>query len=350
MTQIKILLIEDEKDSAEVIKMTFEETEEFKVLVLPDALRVRECLKKHPVDAIICDYLIPGNISGMDVLRSLKTGRFKDIPFILYTGRGSEELEQEALKSGAFYYVQKGINSIEYLIYVVKDAVARKRSVDAAPNIIKAMKLHNSSTVHDLKNVFMSIGGFAELVKTTEDQKSREAMCDKILKNVEKAIAINKNSESFCQIAGVDERWIVLREVMSGIEIRYPNFKFVNKIPEDVEIFANPFIFADIFNCLLDNSQRHGGENVSEIKYSFSRDEKFVRFIFEDNGKGIPAEKKVKIFDKGFGDNTGLGLYLARESMGMCDGWIIETGKPGEGARFEILAPFYRYRRGLEKE
>ncbi|MFA5169341.1 MAG: response regulator [Candidatus Paceibacterota bacterium] len=342
---MKVLLIEDEPDAAEVIKKTFEEDGEFKVLILPDPSRVKECLKKHSVDAIICDYSIPGTVSGMDILRDLKTGQFKNIPFILYTGKGSEELEQEALKSGAFYYVQKGIDSIEYLIYVVKDAVARKRSVDAAPKIIKRMKLHNGTTVHDLKNIFTTIGGFTELLKTTEDPKSREAMCDKILKSVEKAIAINKNSEGFCQIAGVDERWIVLREVMSGIEMRYPSFKFVNKIPEDVEIFANPFIFSDIFNCLLENSQRHGGENISEIRYSFSKDENFVRFIFEDNGKGVPAEKKDKIFKKGFGDNTGLGLYLARESMEMCDGWIIETGKPGEGARFEILAPFYRYRR-----
>lgn len=349
MTKIKVLLIEDEPDAAEVIKNTFEEDGEFKVLVLQNPSRMKECLKKHSVDAIICDYLIPGSASGMDILRDLKTGQFKSIPFILYTGKGSEELEQEALKSGAFYYVQKGIDSIEYLIYVVKDAVARKKSIDAAPKIIKMMKLHSSSTAHDLNNIFMAINGFAELARVTEDRKSREAMLDKIVKNVEKAIVINKNSESFCQIAGSDEKWIVLREVMSEIEIRYPNFKFINQIPEGMEIFANPFIFSNIFNCLLDNSLRHGG-GVSEIRYSFSKDERFVRFIFEDNGKGVPAEKKDKIFDKGFGDNTGLGLYLARKSMQICDGWIIETGKPGEGARFEILATFYRYRRGLEKE
>ncbi|MFA5086407.1 MAG: hybrid sensor histidine kinase/response regulator [Candidatus Paceibacterota bacterium] len=346
MTQLRILLVEDEKDLAEVIKETFEETGEFKVFILSDASRVKECLEKNPVDAIICDYVIPGT-NGMELLRDLKTGQFKDIPFILYTGKGSEEIEKESLKSGAFYYVQKGTSSVDYLMYVTKDVVARKRSVANAPKIIKKMQLHSSSVAHDLKNIFLTLGGYTDLVRRTDDPKSREAMCDKIEKIVEKAIVINKNSESYCQIAGSDEGWIVLKEAMSGIEIRYPNFKFINQVPEDIEIFANPSIFSDIFNCLLDNSQRHGGENVSEIRYSFSKDEKFVRFVFEDNGKGIPTENKSRIFEKGFGDNTGFGLYLARESMEMCDGWIIETGKPGQGARFEILSPFWRYRRGL---
>jgi len=45
------------------------------------------------------------------------------------------------------------------------------------------------------------------------------------------------------------------------------------------------------------------------------------------------------IFDKGFGKNTGLGLFPAREILSITGITIRETGEPGKGVRFEITAP-----------
>jgi len=61
--------------------------------------------------------------------------------------------------------------------------------------------------------------------------------------------------------------------------------------------------------------------------------------VFEDNGVGIPQRDKKVIFDKGFGKNTGLGLYLTREILDITGITIQENGEPGAGARFEILIP-----------
>ncbi len=66
--------------------------------------------------------------------------------------------------------------------------------------------------------------------------------------------------------------------------------------------------------------------------------------VIEDDGAGITWADKERIFERGFGRNTGLGLFLAREileSMGMA---IAETGVPGHGARFEIRIPADRIR------
>jgi signal transduction histidine kinase len=66
--------------------------------------------------------------------------------------------------------------------------------------------------------------------------------------------------------------------------------------------------------------------------------------VVEDDGAGVPWPDKERIFERGFGRNTGLGLFLAREilaSMGMT---IAETGLPGHGARFEIRVPASRVR------
>ncbi len=40
-----------------------------------------------------------------------------------------------------------------------------------------------------------------------------------------------------------------------------------------------------------------------------------LTIVWEDNGVGIPVEEKEKIFERGFGKNTGLGMFLVREVL-----------------------------------
>jgi len=69
-----------------------------------------------------------------------------------------------------------------------------------------------------------------------------------------------------------------------------------------------------------------------------------------DDGEGVAAEEKVKCFTRGFRKNTGLGLTLSREILSITGITIRETGKPGEGARFEMAVPKEGYRSGKEAE
>jgi signal transduction histidine kinase len=66
--------------------------------------------------------------------------------------------------------------------------------------------------------------------------------------------------------------------------------------------------------------------------------------VVEDDGAGIPWPDKERVFERGFGRNTGLGLFLAREILGSMGMAIAETGVPGHGARFEIRVPASRVR------
>lgn len=62
-------------------------------------------------------------------------------------------------------------------------------------------------------------------------------------------------------------------------------------------------------------------------------------WIIEDNGLGIVQDKKDRIFRKGAGHNTCLGLFLTREIVDITGLSIHETGREGDGARFEIFIP-----------
>jgi len=76
------------------------------------------------------------------------------------------------------------------------------------------------------------------------------------------------------------------------------------------------------------------------MKITFSvGDDNNGLLIFEGNGVGVPDEHKVRIFDRTFGKNTGLGLFLIREILSLTDITIHECGTFGHSVRFEITIP-----------
>jgi signal transduction histidine kinase len=102
-------------------------------------------------------------------------------------------------------------------------------------------------------------------------------------------------------------------------------------------------VFADLnvekaIAQLLDNSVRHG-QTVSSIGISIQEEKEGAILVIEDNGVGIPDVDKERIFERGFGKNTGWGLFLAREIFAITGITIAETGVPGNGARYEIHIP-----------
>jgi PAS domain S-box-containing protein len=106
----------------------------------------------------------------------------------------------------------------------------------------------------------------------------------------------------------------------------------------DAEIYADPF-FGRVFYNLIDNSFRHGGavRNIS-VETEVVPDGNLV-IRYRDDGIGVPAEEKQLIFEQGYGKNTGFGLFIIREILGITGLTIRETGISGSGVLFEITAP-----------
>jgi K+-sensing histidine kinase KdpD len=95
----------------------------------------------------------------------------------------------------------------------------------------------------------------------------------------------------------------------------------------------------------MDNAIRHG-DHVSRISFSYLLDAASMILVCEDNGAGIPEGDKQSIFTKGFGRDSGLGLFLIREILSITGISIRESGDYGKGARFEITVPQGQYRIG----
>jgi signal transduction histidine kinase len=111
--------------------------------------------------------------------------------------------------------------------------------------------------------------------------------------------------------------------------------------PATLEIYADPLL-GKVFYNLIDNALRYGGDRMTEIHITSREEGGALVLVFEDNGVGIP--QKDRLFTKGFGKNTGLGLFLSREILSITGITITENGEPGKGARFEITVPKGMYR------
>jgi PAS domain S-box-containing protein len=107
---------------------------------------------------------------------------------------------------------------------------------------------------------------------------------------------------------------------------------------ENLEISADSLL-EKAFQGLLENSVAHGG-HVSKIRVSHTVTPDWVTIVFEDNGIGISAEKKERIFLRGEGARASVrGLFFVQEILSITGIIIRENGEPGKGTRFEMTVP-----------
>jgi PAS domain S-box-containing protein len=124
-----LLYVDDEPDLLDLCKLFLQREREFSVLTVTSAREALEILEKGAVDAIISDYQMPV-MDGIEFLKKVRT-KFKDIPFILFTGKGREEVAIEAFDNGADFYLQKGGDpraQFGELSHKIRQAIRRKKA------------------------------------------------------------------------------------------------------------------------------------------------------------------------------------------------------------------------------
>jgi PAS domain S-box-containing protein len=226
---------------------------------------------------------------------------------------------------------------------IIRDISERKKIEDALKGAVKKLNMLSSITRHDILNQIMGLRTFLELSR--EDLKGTKYE-PFIKKEDEAAEAIQRQIEftKYYQDIGVNApKWqdaeAVIREAV--IQLNPPSID-VQVAVTALEIFADPLIVKVFFN-LMENSLRHG-ERVTMMSFTSRGSGTGLVITYQDNGVGITADDKQKLFRKGFGKHTGLGLFLSREILAITNITVIENGEPGKGVRFEITVPEEGYR------
>jgi len=126
-----ILYVDDEPALLEIGKIYLESHTGFRVATLSSARSALDELATRRYDAILSDYQMP-EMDGIEFLKEVRR-QYGGIPFILFTGKGREEIVIQAINNGADFYVQKGgevQSQFAELAHHIQSAIERRTAMD----------------------------------------------------------------------------------------------------------------------------------------------------------------------------------------------------------------------------
>jgi PAS domain S-box-containing protein len=231
---------------------------------------------------------------------------------------------------------------------VMEDITERKVYGDALQAANNKLNLLSSITRHDITNHLTVLLGYLELSKDqvlTPELSEHLTSATRAAETIARQIAFTKDYQDMGVLApSWQNLYGVVNRVSDTVTLQHVTLDLGG---QDVEIFADPLLERVFYN-LIDNSLRYGA-GMTKISIYPHVTPNGLNVVYEDNGAGIPMSDKSKIFEHGFGKNTGLGLFLAREILAITGMTIEETGMEGTGARFEIGVPLSNYRYPVEE-
>lgn len=138
--QIKmdILMVDDENFILEQSEYYLkDENESFNIQTASSAQKGIDSLREKDFDIVVSDYQMPG-MNGLDFLKTIRKEEI-DVPFIMFTGRGREEVAIQALNIGADRYVQKGGDPVSQY-KVLASAIVKTVELNKTEKSIKARR------------------------------------------------------------------------------------------------------------------------------------------------------------------------------------------------------------------
>ena len=131
--EIGILHVDDDPSMRDLTETILEgEDQRFTVETVPGADEGLKKLNDDSPDCIVSDYDMPGT-DGLELLETVRK-QYPDLPFILFTGKGSEEVASDAIAAGVTDYLQKqpGTEQYELLANRIHNAVDARREAKRA--------------------------------------------------------------------------------------------------------------------------------------------------------------------------------------------------------------------------
>jgi PAS domain S-box-containing protein len=225
-------------------------------------------------------------------------------------------------------------------VETLEDITERKLAEEALRQTNKKLNLLSSITRHDILNQLTALKGYLQLSQQSEhDPEKTQGYVEKGLQaaiTIEHQISFTRDYEemgvkasTWQNVGGCVSR-AVASLPMKGIVVHCNG--------TNIEVLADP-LFEKVFYNLIDNALKYGGKKMSEIIVSFRIDNGDLVIACKDNGAGISVPDKKRLFERGLGKHTGLGLFLTKEILSITGITIKETGEHGKGAQFEITVP-----------
>ncbi len=303
----------------------------------------------------------------------------------MITGYASLDSAKEAVRAGAFDYINKPYNVSEIRDVVERALQSRKQSRDKEVMVERLQKTNeeleerirdmdkratvgdlSAEIIHDLNNPICALQGYVELLgysmeKQPEHEESEEReLLDTIKRQACRCIDLTRNFLNYARPADTSHRETVnlnqlICETLQLFQTRFRHLDIQTETElaeEPQEINASPVSLQQVFYNLISNAcqamQAHD-RNPHTLRISTRTDtsangERTIIVAITDNGPGIPPDIRDKVFDRFFttktkDEGTGLGLAIANRIVAAHDGTLTLESIPDETTTFTVTLP-----------
>ncbi|MEO0867701.1 MAG: ATP-binding protein [Cyanobacteria bacterium J06642_11] len=351
-------------------------------------------VRANNYDCAFLDYQLP-DTDGLTLVKDIRNVGV-NIPLIVLTGQGDEQIAVELMKAGASDYLSKSKLSPETLEQLVRNAVriyeAERKTAHAYQKLhesnemlkqqnreleeqrrkielqniqlVEASRLKSeflSTMSHELRTPLNAIIGFSQLLERqypdplTHDQLD---MVNRILSNGKNLLALFNEVLDYSKIEAsrleltnekFDIKQLVLTTVYelqslahnAGLELK------VDTNIDDSVVFGDRHRVRQVLVNLLSNAIKFTEKGTVSVNLK-QTGKKSIELAVCDTGIGIPKEKLSRIFDAFLQvdqttsrrhDGTGLGLAIVHSLVEMMNGSITVESEVGEGSQFCITLP-----------
>jgi signal transduction histidine kinase len=383
MTPLRLLLVEDADDDAELLLRTLRlggfDPQHQRV---ETAEAMAGALADGDWDIVLSDWRLPG-FSGLQAL-ALAQRADPDLPFVLVTGTIGEESAVEAMRAGARDFVLKG--RLTRLIPIVQREVAERgarrqrralqaeleRRREEAAHLTRAEQQarlrseHKSkflaSMSHELRTPLNAILGFGELLQQPEFGPLNERQADFVANIVASGRHLLNLVNDLLDLSKIEAgRMTLNRErvdasvMVDGLRASVQPLADKQGVTLEVDVarglpplLVDPLRLRQILYNLLSNAIKFTAAG-GRVRLRVARAGANVRIDVTDTGIGIAEQDLPRLFrdfeqiESPSGtkpDGTGLGLALSRRLAQMHGGDIRVESALGRGSTFTLVLPF----------
>lgn len=346
-----VLVVDDENGPRTALRMLL--SEDYDVLMARDVASAKVMLEEADIDLVISDIRMP-NESGVDLLRYVRF-EHPDIEVILLTGYGHLGTAKEAVRLGAFAYMEKPFDNDDMMNLAGKAIERRRQELERKQLEHLALEANRfellgrivSGLIHDLGSPLSVAGSHLELMLMEHPENPQSDRLRMILSQVAHCSDVVRNALGFLRHRQTPHMLINLAEVAQVcVELGMPMFRRQSvKVTTNFEQGA-PYCVGDfvlirqaVLNLFNNACQAMEGQGETpEIAVSTWSDDSAVYLSVRDTGHGISPSDRHRVFDTFFttkgNSGTGLGLAAVRNIMRRHGGEVILGEPEGRGALF----------------
>jgi PAS domain S-box-containing protein len=227
-------------------------------------------------------------------------------------------------------------------IGVYKDISVQKFAEKKLEMMNEKLRVVGGLTRHDVRNKLSVISGniFLDRKRLKDNPVALESLKD-MQSACEQIVSIFEFAKDYEKLGVEELAYINVEETVQEAASLFSDLR--TKITNEchgLTVLADSLL-RQVFYNLIDNSAKYGQKTTQiRIRYEKTAQDE-LKLVYEDDGVGIPAADKPKLFKEGYstGGGTGHGLFLIKRMMEVY-GWTIqETGEPGKGVQFTLAIP-----------